>query len=1469
LWTLLLVLSVGFQAVGDDKPFAKSNDSSITTPAAITPPVIGSETGQSWTGNRLAMELLWCEPGRFMMGSPTDEPGRKDDEDQVQVTLTKGFWLGKFEVTQEQWHSVMNTEPWLDHRRVRVAPDSPACWVSWEQSDLFCKELSRLERESGNLPEGWDYVLPTEAQWEYACRAGSTSKFSFGDDDEKLFDYAWYGEQDRQPQQMHARAVGQKKPNPWGFFDMHGNVVEWCRDCYRSNYPGGKNPLVRGGQRSAITGRGGEWRLPLKWSRSACRQRIGRSGTAATIGFRVSLQRGAVRKSKDSPPMTLAVVRFENKGRSVAHDRLGRAFSGLMAGTLSKYAGLDVLERQSIQGLQQESTLANQEKTQGGPSGRLRQSANYMLTGSYSVSDNRLRITARLGKPGLGKPVGEWTLSGEIEELLNMEAELSAKLISALKVGTKLKSARSAGTSGTPVIAVLPLANNSPTSRLDDLQIGFAELLQAALAEEPEVRLVERQAIERILSEQNLTESGFVDPSTAIEIGRLAGANTLLVGSFLELGPQLSVQVRLINSRTGAVVASEHGLGATNDLGTIVDNLSLQLTDRLTAAPANPAMKSKVGSRGTLEASQYAAAAERYKREGNMPKAVEAWQQAVLLEPRHPVYRVNLMRLQYDLNDYTGAIRTGEQGLALPKESWTKRRKTDVLLWLSYSYRGAGRYDDLQRLLERYGHISQRFSVDVTSMLAEGLVQQRRFPDAAALMEATAEKDVARHGVLKSSALKKLFQFHLRHTVSVVGIPVKDHQDSSRRAIEIYERVLEAASRTPNDDTTEWVRILVPHAVKTQIIGDDNIKRPYLSPARIAEFQRREQEAFSLQPEIKFDASYELGIASEEKQSWDAAVEAYRHFLELTPDISFDYVQPLFGNNGTLLRDWSDKRIEAQFRVSSILATKLNREEEARQSYQTLVQEYGVSHFAGPDTLVDMHRLNVTPEIPADCALVWGGSTSNLNGWRKMLAAENLSLHAVRKGEVTLADLAPYRVVIVNKSSDFPFLPSEVMALRTYVASGGSLLLIVSPIWSVSAPMLHNSLLSWFDMQADSAPITNGKSTQILPHPITRGIESFTAHHAVGLDVPKNTALIKVRENTVLAARDYRRGRVVIAAIGQWYTPEILVVPEILKSKRKTVPSGSGPDNLGHIRGTEREPALLRQVLRWLGEPHELDQPFEDWRQEWLAALFAFSQAQALISPAELRIREWDELPGLFDRLIADAPDHQLREESLWTAGECLLHNGRFHDHLGTTYERTHLYERHAGRFRFPSLILSCDQKFFRRLVDDYGDSSLQACAQWRLADAKRMKDPRRGRDFDASDKDDVLKLTLPFNALNLKKGTFPDAWNRLQSALLLFAIDEFEQAAAGFDEVAESMPASAEKANALLNSARSYIMLGDFNEARRRLSQLEQTQNISWQAFFDYYNAESRTAFEFLSRIGNADSRYLGPALEQRMLEL
>lgn len=207
--------------------------------------------------------------GTFTMGSPTDEAGRYDDESQHQVTLTRAFYCGKFEVTEGQWEQVMGSNPsWFQN----AGPDAPVESVSWEDCQVFLKALCEVE----GVPEG-TYRLLTEAEWEYACRAGTTGPYCC--DESVLDEYAWYG---------GVYPVGQKKPNAFGLHDMHANVWEWCQDWY-GEYPSEPvtDPLgsASGGDRVL---RGGGWIHFSGYCRSANRLLLSPVDRPIYLGLRLA-----------------------------------------------------------------------------------------------------------------------------------------------------------------------------------------------------------------------------------------------------------------------------------------------------------------------------------------------------------------------------------------------------------------------------------------------------------------------------------------------------------------------------------------------------------------------------------------------------------------------------------------------------------------------------------------------------------------------------------------------------------------------------------------------------------------------------------------------------------------------------------------------------------------------------------------------------------------------------------------------------------------------------------------------------------------------------------------------------------------------------------------------------------------------------------------------------------------------------
>jgi formylglycine-generating enzyme required for sulfatase activity len=217
----------------------------------------------------VSMTFCWCPAGEFVMGSPASEEDRDDDENQVKVTLSKGFWMAKTEVTQAQWQAVMGANP--SHFK---GANLPVEEVSWDDAQDFLKKLNaRLGSEDGGT-----IALPTEAQWEYAARAGQSGTYSGG----SLDQVAWYdGNSGDTP-----HPVGTKQANAWGLHDMSGNVWEWCADWYGVVLPGGVDPRGPVWGASRVT-RGGSWSLNANNCRVADRDSIRPLSYSFIFGFRV------------------------------------------------------------------------------------------------------------------------------------------------------------------------------------------------------------------------------------------------------------------------------------------------------------------------------------------------------------------------------------------------------------------------------------------------------------------------------------------------------------------------------------------------------------------------------------------------------------------------------------------------------------------------------------------------------------------------------------------------------------------------------------------------------------------------------------------------------------------------------------------------------------------------------------------------------------------------------------------------------------------------------------------------------------------------------------------------------------------------------------------------------------------------------------------------------------------------------
>ncbi len=280
IWThlsipLLIFLAAGyFQACG--------TNSSTTSPRKVTTEANGVITEIEFklpglSENDKSLTVVRIPAGTFKMGSPETEPGHEENESPVhEVTITQDFFMGIYEVTQAQWLAFMDSNPSTEQ-----GPNLPINKVSWDDCQEYIKRLNAYQRKNG-------FRLPTEAEHEYACRAGTTTVTYFGDNpsEEEMEKHAWF----RNNSEGELHPVGQLQPNPWGLYDMLGNVWEWCQDWY-GPYPSGPQTDPKGPETGAErVFRGPSWLGRAEWVRCADRAKFTPENRRNTGGFRLVWQ---------------------------------------------------------------------------------------------------------------------------------------------------------------------------------------------------------------------------------------------------------------------------------------------------------------------------------------------------------------------------------------------------------------------------------------------------------------------------------------------------------------------------------------------------------------------------------------------------------------------------------------------------------------------------------------------------------------------------------------------------------------------------------------------------------------------------------------------------------------------------------------------------------------------------------------------------------------------------------------------------------------------------------------------------------------------------------------------------------------------------------------------------------------------------------------------------------------------------
>lgn len=1124
----------------------------------------------------------------------------------------------------------------------------------------------------------------------------------------------------------------------------------------------------------------------------------------------------------------VAVLDFVDLGPSVELAKLRTALTEMMTGSLTNYRGIHAVERARVDQFLKEYQLGKTGLVDGKTAQQAGGSliADYLLSGTFSGRDGTVTVEATLMKVGAEKPSAQWTLSRPAVKLLDLEKEMVAKTLEALSIkDPKLDSAPKAADAAPPTVAVVSFRNLGSSSKLADMESGFADMLQVNLSAFEKLKLVERDDLLAVLAEQKLTLSGLADPATAVKVGKLIGANRFVYGSFIEINGRLRIQTRLTDTQSAAVLASQVAEGPTDEFASLIESLAVRLAgDLAVKVPKNAVDLVNVATPvRKLEAAVYASRGNQHFRNARYAQAVEDYERALLVEPKSVDLRYHLIRaLRYQAGKRQRLVEVATETLEMPfKRSQTDlRAKIFGYIVYTFSRMGddKGRDEYVKRWTEEFP--SSGLKRYLRSMQLQTLRSQNRRDEAIAMIDAELAKAKAGgNSDHYGSQLAEALSFFARepHTGAPGGRNSELTKRSAARAVELVDELLDVAKDKQHGSAAYWGRLIMAVGIDVMYVDSRGYNQHYLTPRQMVQYTRRTLDVFSWNEEICSKGYYELATDLERDEQWQESIDCYRRYLQYYSADS-DGVPSRFDHWFMGPNAWIDHRLEARFRIGKILHYGLKQEQQAIDAYQTALQTDGTATFRGPEIIRGLYELAAEPEFAENAVLIWGGATNAGRSWRQILEPRGFKVHVVRRHYLTAADLGPYKLVILRRSGRKAMVPSDVLALRSYVATGGSLLAVVSPAHDTAVPGLYNPVLSFFDVQAGHDGTDRVDCTDLAEHPITQGVSAVTARHAVDLKTPAAAALVKSKDRTVLASLEYRAGRVVVASLGQWLLPEPGVLgrdwEEQLARQRGSSRTVSAPKMpVEPYRGSHKR--LLENTIAWLTGSRDNDEEIERHRQAFARAWLASLQVEAQALPRE-------SLVPVMNRLVKDASAGTWKEEALFVAGEPFLRQVYF--------PSKNYLSNPAYGFPLATGRLDPQPHYYSQLIEQFPNSPLRPFAQWRLADCeKRLIDNNREREAHNAAKrlsDDLGKM---YEQVEAEDGSLLWAWKHLRLGVYHYEREAWQLAVPHFRAISEQADPGMEKTLAVLNLASCYDRLGEHEKAKQVCEAASALPNISW----------------------------------------
>lgn len=1136
----------------------------------------------------------------------------------------------------------------------------------------------------------------------------------------------------------------------------------------------------------------------------------------------------------ESRDISIAVLGFDDQGPSVKLAPLRNALAEMLSGDLSQYEGLRATERLRISQFLDENDLRELslvEQSAKSDTGKAL-AADYLLSGRYSATPEQISLQAMLYRVGGEKPLATWEFKTAPDKFLDVERQLLAKILEALDLQPVRRPPPPARKGPAPTLAVLALKNLGVTTRLQAMETGFAELLQSNLSALGDVRLVEREKLYRILEEQKLNVDGLTNPEAAIRIGRLLGAERFLFGSFVEIGGQLRIDLRLVDSKSAEILRTESASGPTEQFAELLEDLALRVAADLAVQPPENAARLVQAASPTrkLEAAIHFTTANQKFYRGQFKQAAASYERTLLVEPNnvHAAWgRLNCWLLA---GAYPQAAAAGEQALNLkflPEQSSLKEKVYDRLCSAYYKTREFVKLDRTYRRVMRE-FPDTRYGAVLRLERALFLMEIGRREEAVDALEAAVkDKRAGEDARLYASALRTLHSYYFweplylersrefqnrKSDPEYLRTASLQTKKSAQRAVALHQQIMAEVDPGQDVNARTWVQSWLVEGLNASWIDERGKRRPLLSDRQRQQLLTQYLDRLSSQPKARYDAHVELAELSEKLQEWPQAIQSYQYLLD-HPDHTIPEYLPVSEDLQHLDGNAVDRQIDALFKIATIQRDHLQQPRLAIQKFQQLVADFGVAHHRGVAVVQALHQLGAPLRFPQKSALIWGGGADALAAWRDVLETRGYTCHRVGQYQISRAHLAPYDLVVLVRTGMLPYEPTDILALRSYVATGGSLMVVVSPGWEPAAVGIHNSLLSCFGMHADEESVTRAASTKIKPHPITRGIKQVMAKNAGPLAVPQESALIQSGDKTILAALPYRTGRMVVCSFGQWFQPQPGRPAWLLNRRSQHWTRSLPPAERPVESGPALQMPLLRNVVAWLDEP--LGKGGNSPNRRMLESALRTSLL------VQFQVQPRDELAAEMDRLVGGVSGGDWKEEALWIAGEACLQLNYF-----APVKTSAFYGWTRGE---PS---AAEPRFYQELIDQFPDSALEPYAQWRLADCRR----RVYLDFAASPSR-MQSILDQYQQIDAPQGSTVWAWSRLRMASLLFNSGDYKSARGYYREVSERMPHGPEKSIALLNLGVSQQALGEVGEARTTFRQAKSAPDIFWWTTSSYAN--------------------------------